>query len=178
MTNTAKQYPPVVVVDENDNEIGSAMLADVWAKGLHHRVVSVFVIDEQGRMLLQLRSPHVKIYPNCWDQAAGGHVDEGFNYEQSALNELTEELGLDNIALETLGTFRANNRFEDGRIINQFERVFLARVPHNAKLKPELDEVSKLRWFTPSGLKSEIARNPQKFTPGLLYGLQTYFPDF
>lgn len=66
----AKIYPPVVVVDENDNEIGSAPLAEVWKKGLYHRIVSVFVQDDKGRMLLQKRGADAKIYPNCWDQAA------------------------------------------------------------------------------------------------------------
>lgn len=67
------------------------MLAEVWQKGLH-RIASVFVEDDQGRMLLQRRGPNVKVYPNCWDQAAGGHVDEGFTYEQTAANELAEAL--------------------------------------------------------------------------------------
>jgi len=75
------KYPPVVIVDENDNEIGTAMLADAWRQGLYHRVVAIFIIDNQGRMLLQLRSPDVKVYPNRWNQAAGGHVDEGQSYE-------------------------------------------------------------------------------------------------
>src|ERR1700761_8079350 len=103
-----KTYPPVVVVDENDNEVGSAMLADVWQKGLYHRVVSIYVLDEQGSMLLQFRTPTVKIYPSCWDPAAGGHVDEGCSYDQAATAELAEELGLRNISLKTLGTLRPN----------------------------------------------------------------------
>lgn len=172
-----KQFPPVVVVDENDNEIGSAMLAEVWQKGLYHRIVSVFVEDDRGRMLLQLRGPQVKVYPNCWDQAAGGHVDKGQSYDQAATNELAEELGLTNVTLKVLGTFRSNNTFDDGRIVNQFERVYAAQVPHDVALRPEYEEVHKLQWFTPAELKARIDQNPKKFTPGLLYGLKTYFPS-
>ncbi len=172
------KYPPVVVVDENDHETGSAMLADVWKNGLYHRVVAVFIEDDQGRMLLQLRSPNVKIYPNRWDQAAGGHVDEGQSYEQAAHNELAEELGLQNITLKELGTFRTNSESEGGRIINQFERVYLAQVPHDIMLKPGLDEVKKLQWFASSELKTKIVQRPEEFTPGLLHGLRTYFPAF
>lgn len=61
------KYPPVVVVDKNDNEIGTAPLAEVWRKGLYHRIVSVFLVDDDGRMLLQRRAPGVRIYPNAWD---------------------------------------------------------------------------------------------------------------
>jgi isopentenyl-diphosphate delta-isomerase len=178
MANSPKKYPPVVVVDENDTEIGTAPLAEVWQKGLYHRIASIFIEDEHGRMLLQLRSPAVKLYPRCWDQAAGGHVDEGQSYDQAASNEIAEELGLHNAALTPLGTFKSNNVLEDGRIINQFECMYLARISHDALLKLELEEVSEVRWFTPAELKAEIAQHPQKFTPGLLYGLREYFPAY
>lgn len=168
-------YPPVIVVDEDDNEIGAAPLAEVWQRGLYHRIVSVFVQDDQGRMLLQLRGPNVKIYPDCWDQAAGGHVDEGKTYDQAARNEIAEELGLYDVTLNVLGTFRSNNKLDDGRTINQFERVYAARVPHGLALKPDVNEVGRLQWFTPAELKAHITKHPKAFTPGLLYGLREYF---
>lgn len=165
---TETKYPPVVIVDEDDNEIGTAMLDDARQQGLYHRIVAVFIIDDAGRMLLQLRSPNVKVYPNCWDQAAGGHVDVGQTYETAAVNELTEELGLHNIALTELGTYKSHTK-EGGRIINQFERVYEAKVTHDTNLKPEESEVTALKWFTASELKALIAQQPNNFTPGLLY---------
>jgi isopentenyl-diphosphate delta-isomerase len=169
------KYPPVIIVDENDNEIGSAMLAEVWQKGYYHRIVSVFVQDDLGRMLLQLRSPDVAVYPSCWDQAAGGHVDEGQSYDQAAHNELLEEIGIQNVELTILGTYRSN-RHEDDHIINQFERVYVTRIPHDIILNPEAREVSGLQWFAPAELKARIAGHPELFTPGLLYCLREYFP--
>lgn len=167
-------YPPVVIVDEHDHEIGLAPLSEVWLKGLYHRIVSVFIQDDQGRMLLQLRSPHVAVYPNCWDQAAGGHVDEGQTYEEAAHNELREETGLEGVELVMLGTFRSNNK-EGDRIINQFERCYVARVPHDVVLRPEAQEVSGLEWFTPGELRTRIAEQPKAFTPGVLHCLSLYF---
>lgn len=172
------KYPPVVVVDENDNEIGSAMLSEVWQKGLYHRIVSIFVEDNLGCMLLQLRGPKVKIYPNCWDQAAGGHVDEGFSYDQAALNELAEELGIHDVSLKLLGTFRTNNKLNDGRAINQFERAYLVKIPRSTNLNLQTDELSKVQWFTPTKLKILVSEHPEDFTPGLLYALRKYFPEF
>ncbi len=174
---TGIKYPPVIVVDENDVEVGTAYLKDVWQKGLYHRIASVFIVDEQGRMLLQLRSPDVKAYPNCWDQAAGGHVDVSQTYETTATDEVAEELGLHNLELSVLGTYRSNNR-EGTQIINQFERVFKAQIHSGAILKPEQGEVSDLQWFTPSELKVLLAKQRQNFTPGLLYDLAHYFPEF
>lgn len=177
MTDANRQYPPVVVVDDSDNEIGSALLTDVWKDGLYHRIVAVFIEDDLGRMLLQLRGPNVKVYPNCWDQAAGGHVDEGCSYDQAAANEVAEELGLLDIKLTVIATYRSNN-VDAGRTINQFERVYSVRVPHDIELHPEATEISKLQWFTPPELKSQIAAHPDEFTAGLRYVLGKYFPLF
>jgi isopentenyl-diphosphate Delta-isomerase len=168
-------YPPIVVVDENDNETGSAMLAEVWKKGLYHRIASIFIEDEQGRMLLQRRGASVKLYPNCWDQAAGGHVDEGFTYEQTAANELAEEIGLRNLQLKTVATYRFNTQ-EDNKIINQFVRVFLAQIPHDTPLRPQADEVDRLQWFTSEELRRMIADQPESFNPGFLHELRKFFP--
>jgi isopentenyldiphosphate isomerase len=165
-----------VVVDENDREIGSAPLDEVLEKGLYHRIVSVFVRDEHERILLQLRGPHVKIFPNCWDPAAGGHVDMGNSYEQTALMEAKEELGLRDISLKLLGTHRSNTP-EGDRIINEFERAYLVQITHDTPLKPQPEEISALRWFDPAELKREVAANPSKFTSGLLYCLRQYFPS-
>jgi isopentenyldiphosphate isomerase len=164
-------------VDENDNEIGVAMLPEVWQKGLYHRIVAVFVFDDRGRMLLQLRGPDVKAYPNHWDQAAGGHVDEGQSYQDAAMNELAEELGLEGITLAVMGTHRTNDK--DGeRIVNQFERVYKAEIHHDTTLKPELSELTELRWFTSEEFKQLRTDQPDTFTPGLLYDMDYYFPEF
>lgn len=177
MTNAAKQYPPVVIVDENDNETGSAMLTEAWRKGLYHRVVLIFVVDDRGRMLLQLRGPGVGIDPNRWDQAAGGHVDEGFSYDQAAALEVAEELGLHDASLTLLGTLRSTGQYND-RTVNRFERAYLVRVPHDAVLKHQEDEISKLQWFTPAELSALTANHPEDCRIGMLHALQAYFPEF
>ena len=174
-----KKYPPVVVVDENDNEIGSAMLAEVWQKGLYHRIVSVFVLDEDNRhMLLQQRSSKVGIYPNCWDQAAGGHVDEGQTYDQAAHNEVKEEIGLTRFKLETVNTIRTNSVLADGRIINRFDRIYAVRIPKGTALEPEAAEVAKLQWFTAQELKDRFTKHPKQCTPDLLKLIANHFPMF
>jgi len=115
------------------------------------------------------------LYPNCWDQPAAGHVDEGYSYDQAAVMELAEEIGLENVALTTLGTHRFNTKTED-RIINQFARVYSVKVPHDVALRPDAKEVGKLQWFTPSELCTHIKEHPEEFVPGLLYDLRKYYP--
>lgn len=151
------------------------MVPEVLQKGLYHRIVSMFIQDEQGRMLLQLRGPHVAVYPGCWDQAAGGHVDVGQDYERSAIHELAEELGLTNVPLKEIATYRYNGR-SGPKIINQFVRVYLAQIPHDTVLQPDAHELVKVQWFTASELRRLISEHPEQCTPGLIHELRTYFP--
>jgi isopentenyldiphosphate isomerase len=153
------------------------MLADVLGKGLFHRVVSVFVQDDQGRMLLQLRGSHVAVYPNCWDQAAGGTVDEGCTYEQTAVQELAEELGLHDVQLKKLGVFKIQDTLHDGRANNQFECTFIAHVPHGVELRKREQEVAKLQWFRPDELRALVTERPETCAPGFLHALRQYFPE-
>jgi isopentenyldiphosphate isomerase len=172
-----KKYPPVMIVDESDNEIGSAALTtEVWPKGLYHRVATVFIQDFDGNILLQLRGNDVAVFPNLWDQAVGGHVEAGSSYKETAIKEMAEETGLKAIELKVLGTFKTNIKLGDDFIINQFERAYLGKVQGNTKLRPEPDEVRKLQWFKPSELKQLISKNPENFAPGLLYALKS-FPE-
>lgn len=51
-----------------------------------------------------------------------GHVDSGNSYDQAAAAEVDEELGLKDIELKTVATYRYNTTSVD-HIINQFTRA-------------------------------------------------------
>lgn len=82
------------VVDENDQVIGQTLRDDAHIKGLLHREVHVWVFNSKGEVLLQKRSPTKEIYPGLWDASIGGHVPSGMSYEEAALKELEEEIGI------------------------------------------------------------------------------------
>ena len=46
----------VILVDEDDREVGSAPKLDVHRNGWRHRAISVCIVDSAGRMLLQRRA--------------------------------------------------------------------------------------------------------------------------
>jgi isopentenyl-diphosphate delta-isomerase len=46
----------VICVDEADNPIGEAGKLDAHERGLLHRAFSVFLVDDQNRLLLQMRA--------------------------------------------------------------------------------------------------------------------------
>ena len=46
----------LILVDENDNQIGTMGKMEVHRKGLLHRAFSVFIINEKNELLLQQRA--------------------------------------------------------------------------------------------------------------------------
>lgn len=84
------------LVNENDEIIGEVEkdVANSDAK-LIHREISVYVFDNENRLLMGQRSLKKKVYPGVWGESAAGHVDKGELPEAAAHRELKEEMGFD-----------------------------------------------------------------------------------
>lgn len=82
------------------NELGEftgeiATREECHKKGLWHRAVYGFIIDDKGNILLQRRSNNKKLWPNMWDVTVGGHVETGEFGRQALIREVKEELGIE-----------------------------------------------------------------------------------
>jgi isopentenyldiphosphate isomerase len=167
-------YPPIQIVDEYDNPIGGASIKEAREKGLYHRIVRIMVEDEQGRVLLQMRSSTVRAYPSCWDNSAAGHVDEGETYDQAAYRELSEEIGLNNTILEEIGTYTSSQ--EDGdKQTNRFNKVYKAAVEDGTDFVLQEEEVAEVRWFTIADVRAMIQGSPELVTDGLVDVFARYY---
>ncbi|MEI7029591.1 NUDIX domain-containing protein [Streptomyces pratensis] len=82
------------IVDENDEVVGQARRGEATARRLRHRCVSVEVRDAEGRVFVHRRTPVKPVFPSCYDMFVGGVVGAGETYEEAALREAEEELGV------------------------------------------------------------------------------------
>ena len=84
------------LVDDRNRVIGRVRRGNAHGDpALQHRSVHVFVRNSRGELFLQKRSVHKRIQPGKWDTSVGGHVEAGQSYEDAALKEAAEELGID-----------------------------------------------------------------------------------
>lgn len=160
------QWPPILIVDEQDNPVGEAGMLDAWEQGLIHRIARVMVEDDKGRILLQKRAASMKLYPNCWDNSAAGHVDTGESNDIAAARELKEELGLVG-DLEEAGSYFTSAQ-QDDKILRRFNHVYKVVVGASDKITLQSEEVSEARWFTLEEIKTLIEEHPNQVTDGLI----------
>lgn len=82
----------LILVDDNDNELGTAPRSVCHAgTGKRHRAFVVFLINSDGEMLLQHRVG-AKLGGKRWDVSATSHVLAGENYESAARRSIKHEL--------------------------------------------------------------------------------------
>jgi len=104
---------------------------------LVHRAAHVLVFNSGGGLILQLRSKDKDIQPGKWDTSVGGHLAAGEGYEQAALREMAEELGITGVALNYLYDYPMRNEVES-EDIRSFYVVYDGQVNHQPE---EIDEV-------------------------------------
>ena len=87
------------IVDENGNPTGDKVSrSEAHAKGIRHRTAHIWVIrDNEGKkeVLLQKRALNKDSFPGKYDTSSAGHIQAGDEPLESALRELSEELGIE-----------------------------------------------------------------------------------
>jgi isopentenyl-diphosphate delta-isomerase len=154
----------VIIVDDNNAVVGAAPRHEMRAKRLPHRATFILVFDSKDRILVQKRTDTKDVYPGYYDLAAGGVVTEGESYDESALREAAEELGIHGVPLES----RFDFYFEDPG--NRcFGRVYSCVCDGPFTLQPE--EVVSVEFF---GLSDVLDGRIEPLTPDTLEALRRY----
>ena len=113
---------------------------------------SVIVVDEENRVLLQLRSDN-----HCWGYA-GGSVELDEPVEEAAKRELFEETGLIAQELELFGVFSGKDThyvYPNGDEVSNIDIVYICR-KYTGSLICQEGEVDKLKFFNPNELPDNI----------------------
>jgi isopentenyl-diphosphate Delta-isomerase len=82
------------LVDENDQPLGKVERAEAHQNLRTHRSGIVFLVDGRKRVYIAQRASTKSIFPGRYDSSASFHVAYEESYEQAAIRESVEELGL------------------------------------------------------------------------------------
>ena len=158
-------------VDERDNLIGTTTKDEAHKLGYAHRVAAVFVFNDEGKLLVQLRKKD-----GLLDHSAAGHIDLGEGYDEAARRELKEELGI-TPPLKKLGIFYAGERLprREINIIHWFG-LYETKIdkPLADSIVLEESEVINIIPMTLEEISKSMTKEPFKYTTGFQFTLNFY----
>lgn len=118
-------------------------------QGEYHLVVHIWVISDEGKLLIQRRSDNKKLMPGEW-AAIGGSAISGETSFCAAQRELLEEMGIPFVARRSKKMCRIKKR-------NSFVDVwFTLSNVHLDDLVLQSSEVSCAKWVTKNELEDMI----------------------
>ena len=126
---------------------------------LIHRSVHILVLHpHDGKLLLQKRSASKDTYPGHWDTSVGGHVGFGQSYEEAAVRETEEELGvlLETKDFEKLHVVRYRDEHES-------ENTTTYLCLHAGPFVFNTEEITEIKFWTRSEITAELGTGI--FTP-------------
>ena len=147
------------IVDKHDCVIGRDTRPNIHASGAWHRSSHVVLYNSDGEVFVQLRSMNKDSGGGLWDTSAAGHVDSGESYDQCAVRELYEELG---VRIDQSSLLRRCKLDPEQR--NGFEFTCVYSVCSDQPLMLQTEEIDDGVWMSPADLDRWIASRPEEFT--------------
>lgn len=149
------------VVDNSGKVIGSLPRGVIWDNGLENytRVVNVFLVDDNNRVLVQIRSLKKKNWPGGYDFSCGENLKMGESFEDGLKRGLKEELGVDVGKAEKIGEFVPNKK----KGFACFGEVYKVVVDSDIKVQFDPNEVMEFRWMTTTEIRNLLASVSEKF---------------
>lgn len=151
----------VILVDENDQQIGLMSKLEAHQKGLLHRAFSVFILNDKGELMLQQRALNKYHSPGLWTNTCCSHQREGESTIVAGRRRLEEEMGFD-VPLEKSVSFIYKAPFDNGLTEHEYDHVLLGSY-NKAPLINE-EEVASWKWMAIEEINNDIHNNPETYT--------------
>ncbi|WP_291402252.1 isopentenyl-diphosphate Delta-isomerase [Daejeonella sp.] len=154
----------LILVDENDNQIGIQDKLSVHVQGILHRAFSVFIFNSKNELLLQQRS-NIKYHsPGLWTNTCCSHPRPGESTLDACNRRLYEEMGMKS-NLHFSFSFLYKFEFSNGLTEHEFDHVYIGNTDIDPQINPK--EVNDWRYITLDDLEKEINLHPDLYTPWL-----------
>lgn len=180
----------VILVDEQDNIIGTEDKLKAHQLGLLHRAFSVMLYrynknSKKIEFLLQKRAYNKYHCAGLWSNTCCSHPqpESGSNSNsnsnsksntdnikisaESSKSRLKEELldiNIDNINLKYINNFIYKAKLSNNLIEHEYDYVFIAEY-NNTPGFFNKDEITELSWFDIDYIKNDLGNYPDKYTP-------------
>ena len=151
----------VILVDNNDNQLGLMEKMEAHEKAILHRAFSVFILNDNNELLLQKRALSKYHSPGLWTNTCCSHPRNGESVINAGLRRLKEEMGFET-EISSLLSFIYKAEFDNGLTEHEFDHVLVGRYNKNPSINKS--EVSDWKWTDLDLLKKDVVSNPDLYT--------------
>lgn len=151
----------VILVDENDKQIGLMPKMEAHEKALLHRAFSVFVFNSENELMIQQRAEHKYHSPGLWTNTCCSHQREGESNLEAGKRRLQEEMGF-TTDLEEVMSFIYKAPFDNGLTEHEFDHIMIGYYNDVPNINP--DEVADWKWMTLEAIKEDMKVHPEIYT--------------
>lgn len=155
------QVEEVVLVNEQDEQMGYMEKMEAHRKGLLHRAFSFFIFNDKGEMLLQQRALHKYHSGGLWTNACCSHPRKGESTENAAKRRVAEEMGFD-CEPTFLFSFIYQAALDQDLIEHELDHVFTGIFSGIPQLNPE--EVAAYQYLPIQTIREQLFTQPELFT--------------
>ncbi len=151
----------VILVDEQDNPVGTMEKMEAHRKGLLHRAFSIFIFNDKDEMLIHQRA-HSKYHSGgLWTNACCSHPREGETVLEAGHRRLQEEMGFDT-ELKEIFQFTYKAALDNELTEHEFDHVLVGKFNDAPNLNPE--EVASYKYVSLEEIRNELIEKPEKYT--------------
>lgn len=161
----------VILVDENDNQIGVEEKLKVHEEGKLHRCFSIFVFNTKGELLLQRRALNKYHCGGLWANTCCSHPRPDEDLNDAVHRRMVEEMGFD-CDLKEVFMFTYRAEFDNGLTEHEFDHVFMGVCDIEPKPNPE--EVASYKYISVKDLLKEFEDNPNIYAVWLKIALKEF----
>ena len=158
------------IFDENNKSLNEKKERKiVHEKGLWHREVSVWIINDKNELLIQKRAATKKLAPNKWALCAG-HIISGESIIEAAIREVEEEVGIENLCPADLILFdiHKSSNITENIQNNNYKYCYILKTNYKeSDLKIQEEELSEAKFVSFEDLKKWSKDEPDIFTGSL-----------
>ncbi|HMH32733.1 MAG TPA: isopentenyl-diphosphate Delta-isomerase [Puia sp.] len=151
----------VILVNEQDEPIGTMEKMEAHRKALLHRAFSVFIFNTKGEMLLQQRAKNKYHSGGLWTNACCSHPRPDEEVRAAAARRLQEELGI-STHIRKIFDFIYRATFDNGLTEFEFDHVFIGS--YDGIISPDKNEVNDYCFKPLDEIQSSLASHPSKYT--------------
>ncbi|HMQ01075.1 MAG TPA: isopentenyl-diphosphate Delta-isomerase [Cyclobacteriaceae bacterium] len=163
----------VILIDENDNEIGLMEKLEAHQKGLLHRAFSVLIFNSKGELLLQKRADGKYHSAGLWTNTCCSHPLPNENMADACKRRLKQEMGIEVKPVYAF-KFLYKIKLDNGLTEHELDHVYFGVYDDEPYLNE--DEASDWMFVNIEALKTDMQQFPEKYTHW--FQLIIFHPEF